>query len=1042
MLWQFTVAEEGDPSNTFVVRFEDDNYTGPQGPDLIPAESPIVYSKKGNIGGDSPNWVTASNSLEVNVIDEDWALIYLAGISEKQVKCTVFYNTGESFIGWVVPGGYTFQRHNKGRSRIEVQSGVSLMKSVPYADGDGVVFSGLDTAINIIHRCLSLAGETLAMTTSCHWYPFLTNQLSSTDDILSKILLPQDEFAKDEDGNALSVFQVLELVLSRFQLQMFQHSNRWYILQRNKNGDLLTNVFDVFNYPETGPSTSTMATLQLYNDLWTEGGDDVIQGDYRVTYTRGYKWVSATYNHKTASSGVITDPSFELTEIQPFGTGSTGLWEVGTAVGTGKNTFNGEGGTPKSASMDSQFLAATPSVFPDDLLPHDDFIFQDTGKLVEGGAGRQMQVQSFIYAWKGSPGAAGEAYFMTRWNVGAYWVYRDNADGLYKWTTNSLDNRTYLVFSALNPVIWYTAAFVTEEMLDGGTDISGNLRVELYAPKEDPTGIAVPGVADGSWDNVNFEIIGVDNDFSSEALQTTAVYTGSSNTLGNEQATFLFGDGPGPGAVHDRRMRVIDGLGNQVDLTGDWQIGTTFTAASDRSIDQLWVNERLRERKYSLEKITYTKHLDRISSWSPFSMERDRRFMTLTRDVNVGDTVIYAQVDDQAGCEDQGPILPFRFLSINFIETHRPIEVMVIATGEWQITLETGLAFAYTTNTTIHQDIFYTWNSQRYDAINKVLRVDGREFILGDDDEATLCSFDVKPSSEAKTQIATFTGIPCFEDIAQEDIKIYMINDTTGNFYYQRGDFSDPVDTGLNLLAQDIIDIDRNQVTGRIYGLSSNGEVYSWTSLGQDLQLEFQTFNSQWRHIAVNNAQQILSLSKKTLVTFNDRTHFFSLTGTPLFDWENRNGFTILNETQWQSDSYAYLVRSNALYRMRLLDGLVETLQDAIGLGGAAWAMEETTLQAWHIVGSAIYRYDAATTSNPANATFVNSGNILLTSAINMDVFRNPPLPEPILVGHSAASPMWSITPIAIDSVAFNRTPFNVKCLCTKRDYTALGEGP
>lgn len=1032
VLWQMTVPERGTGVD-WTVTFEDDNYTGAQGADLVPLASPIIFDRKGDIGGDSPHWITSTNTVEINVKDEAGDLLYLTGIEEQQVKCTVLYGAAPAFTGFVLPGGYSHDRYLTQAGKIEAISGIAYLKYIPYADEFGQAITTLDTPLNIIYRCLQFAGPVGGMQTACYWYPFLDNQLTALHDILVQVLLPQEEFTIDADGNALSVFQVLQLVLERFQLQLFEHNSEWYILQRSKIFDQFANTYDVFVYPGSGPPTFAQGTLQYYQNIWPATQEDIIQGTYRPGYTRSYKYVGATYNHGTPSSGTIQDTSFEILDLAEVGAGTTGQWEKLNPfpfTNSASIAFYGEGGTIKSLRFESELLGITATSFPTDLQPFNDGVFQDTGKSVEGGQFRKLQIQSFVDFDVFNGVAWNEAYFATRWNVGSYWVYRDPTDGLYKWTTNSTDINTYLLFSKTDPGSWSVLGFTTEEMLDGGTEISGPLRVELYAPKEQFTGSATPGIRYGYWDNINFEVIGADNTISNEATQTTAVYTSSSNTLGNESATFLFGDGPGPGAVHDRRMQVIDGVSAVIDLTGDWQRGLTFTVASDRSIDELWVRQRLRERRYPLQKGTYTQQLANYNQWLPWAFHRDQRTMRLTADATAGDTVLFMESDTSVGHQFRGAILPLRDIEIG-IDNVEVTQVFKNAAGILEVTLRTGVPNSYVTGTQVIQYTLHSWNSQRYDAQERELRTNAREFLEGADDEAVTCSSDIKPGSEAKTQIKSFIGIPCFADIADEEIKAFMVGSVDNKFYYMTSDFV-VTETSLDLTAADIIDIDRNQETGRIYGLGSNGDVWSWTSAGTDLQNEFSTGFVDLEHVFVNNHNQTIGVSNHEVFANNQRTYFYSLTGASLFDHENRLGFASLSATIAADATYAYIPHGVSFYRMLLADGTVELLQSRTGVGSAAGAVDVANSLGWRIIGSAVYQYDLTTVNNGTPAPFWDGGNVIITSDDHMDWFYNSEGTR-IMIGADIGANVWSIE----DGAGFtgNRSSFGVKALCTKRPY-------
>lgn len=267
---------------------------------------------------------------------------------------------------------------------------------------------------------------------------------------------------------------------------------------------------------------------------------------------------------------------------------------------------------------------------------------------------------------------------------------------------------------------------------------------------------------------------------------------------------------------------------------------------------------------------------------------------------------------------------------------------------------------------------------------------------------------------------------------------IYMVGDDD-HFYTMEKDFTGETDTGLDLSSYSIIDIARNQVDGKIYGLSSDGTVYSWQSDGTGFATAFSTGFTDFTQISIDNANQHVVLSNHRAGTFNDFTYAYSLAGVQQWSWENRSGSSMLGATRWASggDGYVYIIDTGGsgnnknLYKMRISDGLVEFLQTIVLFGSEGeQAFDEVNGKMYKFIINNLYEYSMQTVNNPSSATFLSAVEALAGNSLSF--FTNGD--NAYVVGCADGGPLWSFL-IGASSHVANRTTNDMRLVCTKQEY-------
>ena len=776
-----------DETTDVVVELHQDGYTYGEEPALQGADDPLALEYGDEDAGDDPNWLIALSRLTIRVNDKAGRLTALAGIAEKEVIAYVYANDTLVFEGFVVPGQYIYDRHLSSVAEITCVRGESFMRSRLYRSLAGENFTGLVSPLEIIRNCFLLSGNTGYIVTAMYWVPRLTNNLTSTQDPLRVLRIEQGEFV-DEENNPIVCWDVLERILDQYQLQLWNDANSWFVGQRVKVND--GTDFEAFIH--TDLSTQAQIDYPYAIDIW-DADKTTLQG-YAISHTRPYKYAGATYNHLGPEEGVLHFGGFEkagFTDLDILkgetagANGATDVWIVsddlgGMALSAPGATVVIEDGpragtratSAKSLAIPAEY-AGTSYTLPTDLATVQalfagfDYVYQETSGYIEGGSDRTLIIRAYVSMQWASPVAqTTEVFFCLRASVNGYWLVQ-NGSGGYELNDTPSSNTHYNVFKIdYIGTDWVELVLETEALDDAGTPITGPLYIELIAGLEANNAIGQLST-NSRWDDVSFEVLDADGNRENQATQAVAVYNPSNNTYGPESAVLLFGDGPTTG--HKRRQQIIDGTGSLVDVTGNWQVGRTFTGDdSGLSHLQFWARERLKQHQYPLLRGDFTLRLhgELIDVMSPVSVIRDRRQLTLAEDVLTGATSIVVIPDETIDPYKYGVIQAKRDIVISGSETARVLHAVLTneADNEWTLYLADALGSGYVAGDTVVQTIDFTWTRWRYSFRKNEVQVSAVELLAGDEPDV-VCNYDVEPGSLQTTTLADLVGVPCADEI-------------------------------------------------------------------------------------------------------------------------------------------------------------------------------------------------------------------------------------------------------------------------------------
>lgn len=275
----------------------------------------IQYTPIGFYGA-TPHWNIARSVCTIDFADDTTGKLseILDGDDEKYQILVENDNTSVSeWSGFVINDSYKYSLYTPAISSLKATDRIEDLQNIPYAQSDGTLYAGRLNLVEIISQCLDSSSLGLGMMTHMNWVPHIgTNDLDTTDDYMFNLRMNQDNFV-DNDGNPYSKFSVLQQVLMRFQLQLFQAENKWCIFQRKRNvGINEVDVFKVYNYTSAGVA-DTPATSNLPGRK--EASVDTNSGSFLIaptaTGTVPYGSVKSTYFHGNPFDGLFADLSFE-----------------------------------------------------------------------------------------------------------------------------------------------------------------------------------------------------------------------------------------------------------------------------------------------------------------------------------------------------------------------------------------------------------------------------------------------------------------------------------------------------------------------------------------------------------------------------------------------------------------------------------------------------------------------------------------------------------------------------------------------------------
>ena len=587
-------ATQGQTSDVCNIYIKERDYTG-SSTELTGGSIPvqISYTTTGQYGG-QPWWNLATSECSVEFYDDETGLLseILAGDDQKY-QLVIELDGSDEWTGFISPDSYRYKLYTKAIHSISATDRLDLLYNIPYTQGGNVFYSGRATLLQVLTRCLDSTSLGIGLSTHMNWYPHIgSNELDTTDDMMVNLRVDQDNFF-DGDGNPFSKGSVLEQILMRFQLQLYQADGRWMLIQRKRNifDDSGTDKFKVYNYTIAGaddsPATTSLEArrpvaftsstdTQILNTVVT---GTVPIGTSSITYYHGNPFVNLfdnlsfedglrdlvggtplvqggsfvvglstiTADGFTASVNVPSGRSFTiagdttvytLTQVADVDVGGATtlnfdpVLQAAPADNAAITWLNDQGGWLRSNSNfvtanegqgleDDDVRALQMKVDYDSIggLTYNEYVRQQSSADFSGGAGLRLKTGWWVRVPGLSNVTTGFKHAFKMYITGSSTWYYKWSDST--WTTTDTTNEIDLFIFNFPDDTWQFINILTDELVDGGTAISGTLTIEFLEGKEIDPGSGTQQVNEWYIDNVVEPIIILSNgEPANEATQT------------------------------------------------------------------------------------------------------------------------------------------------------------------------------------------------------------------------------------------------------------------------------------------------------------------------------------------------------------------------------------------------------------------------------------------------------------------------------------------------------------------------------------------
>ncbi|MDC1081349.1 hypothetical protein OAQ15_04520, partial [Flavobacteriaceae bacterium] len=168
---------------------------------------------------------------------------------ERTYKVVYKRNNDTLFVGWIEPEGY-YESFTADTWFIQVNclDGLSYLENLSYVQPSGLIWSGRQTALEIIINALERTNLDLDVFTNID--VFYTGA-DENEDILGNIYFNSERFYKDDGETIMSCEEVLKDLLQIFGASIIQYNGRWLIYKINQLYNNQNPVFWMYDYQGT-----------------------------------------------------------------------------------------------------------------------------------------------------------------------------------------------------------------------------------------------------------------------------------------------------------------------------------------------------------------------------------------------------------------------------------------------------------------------------------------------------------------------------------------------------------------------------------------------------------------------------------------------------------------------------------------------------------------------------------------------------------------------------------------------------------------------
>lgn len=419
---------------------------------------------------------------------------------------------------------------------LDVRPAPSLVSAI---DGLGVLqnkdftLTTRQSLIKTIAEILALTGLELDIHIALDWF---TKEITSAQDPADKIRIDRELFRND-DGTSQKAFSVLEKLMTRFELQIYQKDGVWKVIQQ----ELLANAtYKYFTYDKNAVQTGSVAahnpavTIPVVVDQYSKR-----RARGTKTALRPYKNTKVRFIPKSDHKRLLYNSDFEI-------------WDGANFAGWAKT------GTITISTEEISPLEATRSLKIETLFSSSygevDYIeLTDVSGIVGVGHGLRF---SFLTRWIAGPGVfypevlraasfeiqVGDYFLMMNQSSGALsWMHKDAVAAV---GDHGQDPSRYIAVPTAGPAqfVYVNGAGITVSIntpVNPNADAGGIVRFRFYKPFHGYSSSL--GTIHALYDDIKVEVLPAGN--VGPGIEVKAEDSVSQNDAQRDPVEFQLGDG-------------------------------------------------------------------------------------------------------------------------------------------------------------------------------------------------------------------------------------------------------------------------------------------------------------------------------------------------------------------------------------------------------------------------------------------------------------------------------------------------------------------
>lgn len=276
-----------DSGDIFRCEIHMDQFEG----NVIELEGSTTYKYQNKTDHFQPIVASSLNISLLATIDQDLQDLY----SEDEQTYKVFLKRNDQiiFIGFLKPDGINEDYVNdKWMLDLDVFDGLSTLKSMRFANDNGIPFSGKYTGLSILTTCLKKTGLDLPININCAvMYEDGPGSLSAFE----TFYLNADRY-NPSNSDAMDCESVLKSILQLFNASLLQYNGEWYVYRPidleipsvtfNKfENNIYKSTFVIYPLVEIGSQINNFSTFH-FGANQSRSISPSVQA-YRVTYEYG-----------------------------------------------------------------------------------------------------------------------------------------------------------------------------------------------------------------------------------------------------------------------------------------------------------------------------------------------------------------------------------------------------------------------------------------------------------------------------------------------------------------------------------------------------------------------------------------------------------------------------------------------------------------------------------------------------------------------------------------------------------------------------------